>query len=134
MGTKVAFIVPTPAHDVGPCCARLMAGATGQARGVVVPDLHPEAMHPTVPHLVPVQLDNAPVRRVLTEDTRRWGRQRIGSPGQFCTRVWWGTSGGNHVHHHKLYVCQRLRQLGIFCNEAVDGQILLDGRVGKIVK
>jgi hypothetical protein len=88
LGTRVAFIVPTPVHDVGPCHAWLMAGATGQARGTVVPNLHPEAVHPTVAHLIPVWLDNAPVGRALTEDTCHWrGR---------CCR--WGCGGGLGPH------------------------------------
>ena len=118
------------AHRVGPSGSRLMACLARGASATVVSQLHFETVRPTVPCPVPGWFHGRPM------GWAGWGGvsgRLAGGRGE-GRRARSRRVGGHHRGECALYVLDCLGERGVGCDEVVDGGVLLDGRVGKVVE
>ena len=102
-----------------------MTRPTQCARATGVSDLHFETVGPTVPCPVPGRFDSGPMG---------WASLFSGRLASGCECAWRGSVGGHHCGDCALDVLDGLGEGGIGRNKVVDGDVLLDGRVGKVVQ
>ncbi len=118
------------AHRVGPSGSRLMARLARGASATVVSQLYFETVRPTVPCPVPGWFHGRPM------GWAGWGvfsaRLAVGRGEGWRARS--RRVGGHHRGECALYVLDCLGERGVGCDEVVDGGVLLDGRVGKVVE
>ena len=125
------------AHRVGSSGARLMARFVRGASATGVTHFHFETVGPTVPCFVPGWFHGRPMGWT-TAGGGFSGKLAGGSKG-WCARCWRPRSrcrrwGGHHRGKCALDVLDGLGECGICCDEVVDGGVLLDGGVGKVVE
>ncbi len=87
--------------------------------------LHLVAVGPTVPCPVPGRFDSGPMG---------WARSISGRLARGCGRARRGSLIGHHCGESTLNVLDGLGEGSVCVNEVVDGGVLLNGHVGKVIE
>ncbi len=125
-GGGVPGVVRAAIHDVCPGHARLMAGlAQRTVGGAVVANFDLVSMCPAVSNFVPCQFGDTPVGGANT-GFYQWGGRCC------CMRGWY--SGSTHSCNVELDVSNGLDEHCVGGHKVLDGGVLLDCYICKIVK